>query len=91
MKKAKNSQTGELVAIKIIEKSTLSESLLEALKKEITIMKRLQHPNIIQLKEVLGSNSKIFLVLEYIEGGALSQLFGKGKQLSEKSLRPLLR
>ena len=35
-------------------------------------MKMINHPNLIKLKEVLASNSKIFLVLELIEGGDLS-------------------
>ena len=34
-------------------------------------MKMINHPNIIKLKEVLASNSKIFLVLELVEGGDL--------------------
>ena len=40
----------------------------------------MKHPNIIKLKEVLASNSKIFLVLELIEGGDLL------KKLDSKSL-----
>lgn len=35
------------------------------------MMKMIQHPNIVKLKEVLASNSKIYLVLEIIKGGDL--------------------
>lgn len=35
------------------------------------MMKMIQHPNIVKLKEVLASNSKIYLVLELITGGDL--------------------
>ena len=35
------------------------------------MMKLIQHPNIVKLKEVLASNSKIYLVLELIKGGDL--------------------
>ena len=47
-------------------------------------MKRLKHQHIVELKEVLGSNSKIFLVLEFIEGGEFTQVIRKGKKIDEK-------
>ena len=34
-------------------------------------MKQLKHPNVVQMKEVLASRSKIFIVIEYISGGEL--------------------
>ena len=35
------------------------------------------HPNVIKLKEVLASHSKIFLVLELVEGGDLLRKIDK--------------
>ena len=43
----------------------------DSIKKEVTLIKMMKHPNVIKLKEVLASNSKIFLVLELVEGGDL--------------------
>jgi 5'-AMP-activated protein kinase catalytic alpha subunit len=40
-------------------------------------MKMIKHPNIAKLKEVLASNSKIYLVIELIRGG---DLFDKIKE-----------
>ena len=37
----------------------------------VTMMKMINHRNIVKLKEVLASNSKIYLVLELIKGGDL--------------------
>jgi serine/threonine protein kinase len=37
--------------------------------KYVTMMKMINHRNIVKLKEVLASNSKIYLVLELIKGG----------------------
>ena len=42
------------------------------------MMKMIVHPNIVKLKEVLSSNSKIYLVLELIKGGDLFDII-KGK------------
>jgi serine/threonine protein kinase len=47
----------------------------------VTMMKLINHKNIVKLKEVLASNSKIYLVLELIKGGDLFDLI-YGKQSS---------
>lgn len=41
------------------------------MKREISIMKLVRHPYVVQLREVLASSSKIFLVCELITGGEL--------------------
>ncbi len=45
------------------------------------MMKMIKHKNIVKLKEVLASNSKIYLVLELIRGGDLFDVV-RGKNLS---------
>jgi serine/threonine protein kinase len=40
-------------------------------KKEISIMKMVRNSHVVQLKEVLASRTKIFIVLELITGGEL--------------------
>lgn len=44
---------------------------MEDLKREIMIMKKMKHPNIVTLTEVIDdpSGSKLLLVMEYMEGG----------------------
>ena len=41
------------------------------------LLRRVKHPNVVVLKEVLASNSKIFLSLEYIKGGDLLDKISK--------------
>lgn len=41
------------------------------IKTEIGILLRLQHPNIIRLKEIYESEAKIFLIMELVTGGEL--------------------
>jgi len=47
----------------------------------VTMMKMIKHKNIVKLKEVLASNSKIYLVLELIRGGDLFDVI-RGKTYS---------
>ncbi|KAG8936074.1 hypothetical protein FRC02_004699 [Tulasnella sp. 418] len=91
-----DSTTGEIVAIKIVERvpkhrrlgmgnahgrpharapggpvSNLLRTTEDKIKKEIAIMKKCHHDHVVQLKEVIDDphNKRIFLILEYMEGG----------------------
>ncbi|ELP95007.1 myosin light chain kinase, putative [Entamoeba invadens IP1] len=63
--------TKERVAIKRIIKEGLPEDQLEAVHREISLMRRLRHKNIVRLLDVYENNEMLYLVLEYIEGGEL--------------------
>jgi len=63
--------TQKKFAVKCISKKTISEKELRLLEREITVMKRLEHPHIIQLMEVLDTPDTLYLVLEYATGGEL--------------------
>lgn len=72
VKFAKNSETGEPVAIKILDKEkVLKHKMAEQIRREISTMKLIKHPYVVQLYEVMGSKTKIFIVLESVIGGEL--------------------
>lgn len=76
--------TGEKVAVKCISKCRIQRSNMGSqVKKEITTMKKLDHPNIVRIKEVLMSNSHLYLVLEYAGGGELFTKIASQGKLSE--------
>eukprot|EP01130_Rhizamoeba_saxonica_P018482 TRINITY_DN925_c1_g1_i1.p1 TRINITY_DN925_c1_g1~~TRINITY_DN925_c1_g1_i1.p1 ORF type:complete len:458 (-),score=129.19 TRINITY_DN925_c1_g1_i1:38-1411(-) len=62
--------TNEEFAIKIIEMNT-NEDEIELLRREIDIMQRLEHPNIIKLLDVFEEDDYMYLVLELVTGGEL--------------------
>ncbi|CAL0330496.1 unnamed protein product [Lupinus luteus] len=83
VKFAKNTETGESVAIKVMAKRTiLKHKMVEQIKREISIMKIVRHPNIVRLHEVLASQSKIYIILEFVMGG---ELYDKIVQLGKVS------
>ncbi|XP_073050835.1 CBL-interacting protein kinase 32-like [Primulina eburnea] len=72
VKFARNTENGQPVAIKIFDKDkVLKHKLSEQIKREITTMKLVKHPNVVQLYEVMASKAKIFMVMEFVSGGEL--------------------
>jgi serine/threonine protein kinase len=68
-------------AIKVLDKEKIQkQNMGEQVKKEISIMKLVRHDNIVYLKEVLASRTKIFIVLELVTGGELfDRIVEKGR------------
>lgn len=88
VKVALNIETSLPVAIKIINKKcVMDDKLIEQVKREITAMKHLQHPNIVQIHEVIATKTKIYIVMEYVSGGQLSDKLSYLKRLSESEAR----
>ena len=80
-----NKQTGEKVAIKILEKSKLKRNADKIrLGREISILKKLRHPNIVQLYSVIETAHQILLIMEYIKGQELYQHILMNKRMSEE-------
>ncbi|KAL1832442.1 hypothetical protein DCAR_0102447 [Daucus carota subsp. sativus] len=80
--RAQNLGDNSSVAIKIIEKPAKSDPTMEnLLVREVAAMRKLNdHPNILNLHEVMATKSKIYLVMELAEGGELfAQISRRGK------------
>jgi len=58
------------VAIKVLNKNKLKDHL-EAIKEEVSILTKLDHPNIVKYYETYIDEKYIYLVMEYIDGGEL--------------------
>lgn len=71
VKSAKHLFSGERVAIKIIDKLKLDKVSREHLFQEVKCMKLIKHPNVVRLYEVIDTSTKLYLVLEYADGGDL--------------------
>ena len=57
------------MAIKIVDKGSLSKEEESSIESEVRLLKLVKHSNIIKLYQVLETDDKLFLVLEYGEGG----------------------
>jgi serine/threonine protein kinase len=63
---------GASFAIKIVSRQQLADTAMTPqLKREVAIQKSLHHPNIVQLRQVLRSPNKLYMVLELASEGEL--------------------
>ncbi|XP_076295598.1 cyclin-dependent kinase 2 [Lasioglossum baleicum] len=65
--KAKDKLTGKLVALKKIRLETESEGVPSTAIREISILKKLTHPNIVQLFDVVDGDKHLYLVFEFLQ------------------------
>ena len=65
--KARDTQTGEIYALKKIKLETEQEGIPSTAIREIALLKELQHPNIVRLVNVLHTDKKLTLVFEYLD------------------------
>ncbi|ERN18097.1 CBL-interacting protein kinase 8 isoform X2 [Amborella trichopoda] len=88
VKFAQNTETGESVAMKVLDKaSILKHKMADQIKREISIMKLVRHPYVVRLHEVLASRTKIYIILEFITGGELFDKIVHRGRLSENDSR----
>ncbi|XP_014676706.1 PREDICTED: maternal embryonic leucine zipper kinase-like, partial [Priapulus caudatus] len=82
--------TGERVAVKIMDKKSLGHDL-PRVKLEIAAMKELHHQHICRLYQVIETDEKIFMMLEYCPGGELFDYIVSKDRLKENEARFFLR
>ncbi|GAV75016.1 Pkinase domain-containing protein/NAF domain-containing protein [Cephalotus follicularis] len=88
VKFARNMVTGEHVAIKILDKEkVLKHKMIGQIKREISTMKLIRHPNVIRMYEVMASKTKIYIVLEFVTGGELFDKIASKGRLKEEEAR----
>lgn len=88
VKLAQHQETGVEYAIKILDKSDIKANELTVnVRREIAIMKALNHRNIVNLREVLSSKTKLYIVMDLVRGGELFEQIERKGELDEKLAR----
>jgi len=77
-----NLKTGATVAVKRVNLQGIPKEELEGIQMEISLLKNLDHANIVKYIDAIGSPERgnpdyLNIVLEFVENGALSALLGK--------------
>ncbi|KAG6587831.1 CBL-interacting serine/threonine-protein kinase 6, partial [Cucurbita argyrosperma subsp. argyrosperma] len=77
---ARNLKTGTNMAMKVVGKEkVIKVGMMEQIKREISVMKMVKHPNIVELHEVMASKSKIYFAMELVRGGELFSKISRGR------------
>ena len=84
--KAKNRETGEIVALKRVRLDDDDEGVPSSALREICLLKELKHKNIVALYDVLHSERKLTLVFEHCDQVRGLQLNYTGSIKIEKTL-----
>ncbi|CUM48852.1 unnamed protein product [Debaryomyces tyrocola] len=69
--KARHLASNKLVAIKILRKFQMDQAQKQAVLKEVTIMRQLNHPNIVRFIEFIDSSDYYYIVQELAVGGEI--------------------
>ena len=92
VKLAKHAETNFFYAVKIIDKKRIdSPALKKKFESEVRILQQLNHPNIVELYDLLSDNEKIYVVMEFCGGGELFEYILDRGHLTEAEARPLMR
>ncbi|XP_025424052.1 calcium/calmodulin-dependent protein kinase type 1 isoform X2 [Sipha flava] len=83
-------QPKEMYAVKIIDKKAL-KGKEDSLDNEIKVLRRLTHPNIVQLLETFEDKSKVYLIMELVTGGELFDRIVQKGSYTEKDAAHLIR
>lgn len=77
-------------ATKVIEKKSTPMQSLKILEREINILKVLNHPHIISLREVFESASKIYLIMEKCLSDLMKLTRDENMRFTESNVRPII-
>lgn len=92
--------TGELLAVKQVEtpspgansqNDARKKSMIEALKREISLLRDLRHPNIVQYLGCGSSAEYLNIFLEYVPGGSVQTMLNSYGALPEPLVRSFVR
>ena len=80
-----NKKTNEKVAIKILKKNKIiHKEDVERIEREISILKKLSHINVIKIYKINEDDDKYYIFMEYCENGELFHYIVERQRLSEE-------
>lgn len=84
-------ESGKSVAIKVLLKRKMRMKDYDLFRNEIEALKLCQHPNIVQLYDVIESLDNIYIVMELVSFGTLKEHLKTRGRLSESEARNIIK
>ena len=82
--------TNKDMAIKVINKTASHRSLIEKVKEEISILKQLNHENIVKFYGFFETINQLLIKMEYVKYGTLSKWIKNHKKITEEEASIIL-
>ncbi len=76
-------QFSKVVAVKHLRAEVTDSEKVQRFKREGEILRKLNHPNIVQLLDAVELNGEHYLIMELIAGGLLREKLGRSSQIAE--------
>lgn len=89
--KVQHKATGEYWAMKVVNREKAGHSAVTLLEREVNILKKVSHENIISLNEVFETGKKMYLVMELCEGGELADALKLKKSYDEADTKVIVK
>ena len=83
--------TNKDMAIKVINKSNSRASLIKKIKEEISILKKIDHENIVKFFGFFETNNQLLIKMEYVKYGTLSKWMKNNNKISEQDASIILK
>ena len=84
-------QTNKEIAVKVINKIGKSHEYIEKKKKEIIILRKLNHPNIVKFYGFMETNNQLLIKMEYIKYGTLKHWINNRENITEEEASTIIR
>ncbi|CAI2352665.1 unnamed protein product [Caenorhabditis sp. 36 PRJEB53466] len=84
-------QTGQHVAVKLIDKLKFPPNKEDLLRTEVHILEQVEHPGVVKFMQMLETTDRIFVVMEKLKGDMLEMILSSEKgRLSERTTQFLV-
>ena len=83
--------TNQDMAVKVINKNEIRYSHLDKMKEEVSILRILDHPNIVKFYGYIETYNQLLIKMEYIKYGSLKQWIKKKDKISEEEASIILK
>jgi len=91
VRKVTRKADGDIFALKMIKKAGKSAEDLVALQREIAILAKLNHENVVKLMDWCETKKRIYMVVQFCDGGDVFERILKQKTFSEKEAAHVVR
>ncbi|KAI9143448.1 kinase-like domain-containing protein [Paraphysoderma sedebokerense] len=83
-------ETKEIYACKILRKPLRSPAQMDQLNREMEILKKVRHKYIVRMKAIYETADKVYLVMEYCNGGELVQRLQTRTKIKEDDVKIII-